>query len=131
VGGYRGGHATAVDGVRGSVLACLGRQYRRQKIKIQYGMALEQQQNITTDQMFTVGGYRGGHATAVDGVRGSVLACLGRRYRRQKIKIQYVMALERQQNITTNQMFTVGGYRGGRATAVDGVRGSVLACLGR
>ena len=63
-------------------------------------------QTTTIQKMeFVVGDYRGGRATAVDGVRGSVLACLGRRYRRQKIKIQYVMALERQQNITTNQMY--------------------------
>jgi hypothetical protein len=34
---------------------------------------------------------------------------------------------------TTNQKmeFVVGDYQGGRPTAVDGVRGRILACLGR
>jgi hypothetical protein len=42
----------------------------------------------TTNQKieFVVGDYWGGHATAVDGVRGGVLACLGRQYRRQNKK---------------------------------------------
>ncbi len=31
VGDYRGGRATAVDGLVGGVLACLGWQYRRRK----------------------------------------------------------------------------------------------------
>ncbi len=39
-------------------------------------------QTTTNQKMeFVVGDYRGGRATAVDGVRGGVLACLGRRYR--------------------------------------------------
>ncbi len=65
----------------------------------------------TTNQTmeFVVGDYRGGCATAVDGVRGGVLACLGRRYRgRKNKKIQYVVALDGRQtttNITTNQMY--------------------------
>jgi hypothetical protein len=89
-------------------------------------------QTTTNQKMeFVVGDYRGGRATAVDGVRGGVLACLGRRYRQRKNKkIQYVVALDGRQtmtNITTNQMYAGAtneekdtmnesrGERGGRA----------------
>ncbi len=80
---------------------------------------------------FVVGDYWEGRATAVDGVRGGILACLGWQYRRQKNKkIQYVVALDGRQtttNITTNQMYAGAtkeekdtmnesrGERGGRA----------------
>jgi hypothetical protein len=48
-------------------------------------------QTTTNQKMeFVVGDYRGGRATAVDGVRGGVLACLGRRYRRQN-KLKYTI----------------------------------------
>jgi hypothetical protein len=44
-------------------------------------------QTTTYQKMeFVVGDYQGGHATAVDGVRGGVLACLGRRYMQRKKK---------------------------------------------
>ena len=50
-------------------------------------------QTTTNQKMeFVVGDHRGGRAMAVDGVRGGILACLGRQYRRQKNKkIQYVV----------------------------------------